>query len=308
MPGKPVNRRALLSVADKTGLTDFAKALHQLDIDLIATGKTAKLLQQHNIPVTEITDVTHFPEILDGRVKTLHPHIHAGILARRGIDDSTLKQYHITPIDFVIVNLYPFQETIAKKNCAFEQAIEQIDIGGLTLLRAAAKNHRHVTVVVNPQDYTWILNTIREQGDTHLLQRQQLAAKVFAHTATYDSVIAQYFAQQMQTNDHPCPEIINLHFEKSMALRYGENPQQQAASYRDITQNKTNLLNAHLLQGKPLSYNNMIDSDAALAIVMGMNTENITTCAIIKHATPCGIAQANTMEEAYLNALACDPV
>jgi len=306
MPGKPVIRRALISVSDKTGLTDLATALHQLGIDLIATGGTAKLLQQHHIPITEVSDVTGFPEIMNGRVKTLHPHIHAGILARRGVDEETLAQHHITPIDLIIVNLYPFQQTIAKADCTFEQAIEQIDIGGPTMLRAAAKNHAHVTVVVDPNDYPTLLESMKTHGNTSLAQRKQLAAKVFQHTAHYDQAISAYFAKQINQQNEACPDQLQLDYQQSQSLRYGENPQQAAASYIDPKQNGNTLLNATQHQGKPLSYNNMVDSDAALAIATGMG--DTTTCAIIKHATPCGIGQAEQLEDAYLKALACDPV
>ena len=221
----PPIKRALLSASDKGGLAVFASGLHQLGIEIIATGGTAALLEKHNIPVIKIADVTGFPEIMNGRVKTLHPKIHGGLLGRRGTDDATMQEHDITPIDLLVVNLYPFQQTVAKPDCSFEDAIENIDIGGPTMLRAAAKNHRDVTVIVDPNDYQSVLDEINNQGHTTPDTRRQLAEKAFAHTATYDTAIAAYLINE---TDH---ENKHLDLHKKATLRYGENPHQAAALY-----------------------------------------------------------------------------
>lgn len=288
-------RRALISVSDKTHLIEFAKALVTADIEILATGGTAHLLMQHQIPVTEVSAYTGFPEILDGRVKTLHPKILGGVLARRGIDDATLKTHDINTIDLVIVNLYPFEEN---------KTIETIDIGGPTLIRSAAKNYEHVTIVVDPSDYEMIIRELSQKGDTESTTRHHLAQKAFDHTARYDSLIAAHFASPREL-----PLVFHPYYEQTSALRYGENPQQSAAFYRIKTcshQLNGTLGNAALLQGKPLSYNNMIDADAALACAQALDP-SMPGCAIIKHATPCGVAQAASLHEAYEKAYATDP-
>ncbi len=300
MTTKPSIKRALLSTSDKEGLVVFASELRRLGIEIIATGGTAAVLEKNNIPVIKIADITGFPEIMDGRVKTLHPKIHGGLLGRRGIDDATMQEHDILPIDLLVVNLYPFQQTIAKPGCRFEEAIEQIDIGGPTMLRAAAKNHRDVTVLVDPADYPSILLEIQSQGQTSPETRRRLAEKAFAHTATYDTAIVGYLMEASST-DTP-----TLTLKKKADLRYGENPHQSAASY--ITKMLPNsLAEAEQKQGKPLSFNNLVDSDAALNAVRALDAKD-PACVIVKHATPCGVAQGRSLEEAYLRALATDPI
>ena len=288
-------RRALISVSDKTNLLEFAQTLVSHQIEILATGGTATLLMQHNIPVTEVSAYTGFPEILDGRVKTLHPKILGGILARRGIDDTTLATHDINPIDLVIVNLYPFEAN---------KTIETIDIGGPTLIRSAAKNYADVTVVVDPTDYNTILDALTKHSDTYLTLRHQLAQKAFAHTARYDSIIAAHFAASDEL-----PLVFHPYYEQTIALRYGENPQQKAAFYREKSPSHApngTLGNAELLQGKPLSYNNMVDADAALACAQALDP-TIPGCVIVKHATPCGVAHATSLQDAYEKAFSTDP-
>ena len=303
--------RALISVSDKSNLVAFAQALQQLNIEILATGGTAQQLKDNGINITDVSAHTGFPEIMDGRVKTLHPKIHGGILARRGLDDETLAAHDITPIDLVVVNLYPFQQTIAKPTTDLATAIENIDIGGPTMLRSAAKNHEYVTVIVDPHDYQTVIDELKQSGDTQLYTRRHLAQKTFAHTAHYDSVIASYLAQQciLENNpaNHPLPESFQPQYRKTLALRYGENPHQAAAFYRDNDNTEINgtLGHATTLQGKPLSYNNMVDTDAALACVQGLDATQ-PGCVIVKHATPCGVAQAPTLCEAYQKAFSTD--
>lgn len=304
-------QRALLSVSDKSHLVEFAQKLIDQNIQILATGGTARLLKENNIPLTDVSDHTGFPEIMDGRVKTLHPKIHGGILARRGIDDHTLESHDIAPIDLVIVNLYPFSSTIAKPDCTLADAIENIDIGGPTMLRSAAKNHEYVTVIVDPSDYDIVAEEIKNRGDTSLATRRRLAQKTFAHTASYDRTIADYLHMQCKAEDNPTttefPEQLSLHATKIQDLRYGENPHQAAAFYRDGNASSPNgtLGQATLIQGKPLSYNNIVDADAALRCAQGLDN-NQPGCAIIKHATPCGVAQADNAETAYQKAFATD--
>ncbi len=288
---------ALLSVSDKTNLLPFANALIELNITILATGGTASFLKANRIPLTEISDYTGFPEIMDGRVKTLHPKIYGGILARRGIDDAILEEHHIPFIDIVVVNLYPFQKT---------KTIEHIDIGGPTLLRAAAKNHDYVTAIVDPKDYIKIIDELKISGHTELSTRRYLAQKIFAHTASYDAAIANYFAKPATS---PFPDVYQPTYRKAFDLRYGENPHQEAVFYRENNDSSPDgtLAQATLLQGKPLSYNNMIDANAALACVQGLDP-SLPGCAIIKHATPCGVAQASTLLDAYQKAFSTDPL
>jgi phosphoribosylaminoimidazolecarboxamide formyltransferase/IMP cyclohydrolase len=295
--------RALISVSDKSGIVDFCRTLNQLGIEILSTGGTAKTLAEHHIPVTEVSDYTGFPEMMDGRVKTLHPKVHGGILGRRGIDEAVMAANGILPIDMVVVNLYPFAATIAKPGCDFETAIENIDIGGPTMLRAAAKNHADVAVVVNPEDYALILaelsaNANQLGGQT----RFQLAVKCFAHTASYDTQIADYLGK---LNGTAFPETLNLQFEHHQALRYGENPHQNAAFYREKAPVSGTLAAAKQLQGKELSYNNIADADAALECVKAFT--DLPTCVIVKHANPCGVAQADDNLGAYNLAYQTDP-
>ncbi len=294
---KPSIKRALISTSNKKGLAAFASQLHQLGIELIATGGTASHLRQAQIPVIDVQELTEFPEIMGGRVKTLHPKIHGGLLARRGIDDAVLIEQNITPIDLVIVNLYPFQKVISSAHCTQNEAVENIDIGGPTMIRAAAKNHDYVTVIIDPQDYSKVIEEIEKQGNTFIKTRQYLAQKAFAHTAEYDTAIAHYFMNQAEAN-------LNLTLKKKMELRYGENPHQKATLY---TQKKQigSLTEAKQWQGKPLSFNNLMDSHAALSCLRALG-ENTPSCVIVKHATPCGAAQGNTLKAAYLKALATD--
>jgi phosphoribosylaminoimidazolecarboxamide formyltransferase/IMP cyclohydrolase len=304
-------RRALLSVSDKTGLVEFAHRLNQLGIELIATDGSAKLLRDQNIPVTPIAEYTNFPEMMDGRVKTLHPKIYGGLLGRRGVDDAVMQQHDIPEIDLLIANLYPFAATIAKKNCQLKQAIEQIDIGGPAMLRAAAKNYQHVTVIIDPADYQLVLTAINAQQMPPLKLRQQLAKKVFTHTSEYDRMIANYLQQQEKpaqtsTEHNAFAAIYQPTFILQQELRYGENPHQAAALYHLPQRSENSLAAACLLQGKALSYNNMIDADCALNCVQELAPQQ-AACVIVKHATPCGIAQGKTPQEAYQKAYQCDP-
>lgn len=294
-------QRALISVSDKEGLVDFATQLNQRGIELIATGGTADLLQKNNIPTLPISEYTGFPEIMNGRVKTLHPKIYGGLLGRRGKDDAVMQQQEILPIDLLVVNLYPFAATIAKENCRMDEAIEQIDIGGPAMLRAAAKNFQDVTVVVDPKDYSEVLQAIDEKQATPLTLRQRLAQKVFMHTSEYDRMIANY----LQNDTQEFPAIYQPQFNLQQTLRYGENPHQKAAFYRLPEKNHGTLATANLLQGKQLSYNNMIDADCALSLVRSLDPQK-SACVIIKHATPCGVAQGDNPLEAYQKAHSSD--
>lgn len=295
--------RALVSVSDKSGIVDFCRELSQLGIEILSTGGTAKTLAEHNIPVTEVSDYTGFPEMMDGRVKTLHPKVHGGILGRRGIDDAVMAANGISPIDMVVVNLYPFEQTIAKPDCDLETAIENIDIGGPTMIRAAAKNHTDVAVIVNPADYAATLAELK--GNDNSLTRQtrfHLALTSFEHTARYDAAIATYLGN---INGTRFPETLNLQFYRSQTMRYGENPHQNAAFYREKTPASGTIAAANQLQGKELSYNNIADADAALECVKSFNDK--PTCVIVKHANPCGVAQADDILAAYDKAYATDP-
>ncbi len=295
--------RALVSVSDKTGIVEFCRTLNQLGIEILSTGGTFKELTENNITAIEVSDYTGFPEMMDGRVKTLHPKIHGGILARRGIDDAVMAENAIHAIDMVVVNLYPFEATIAKPDCDFETAIENIDIGGPTMIRAAAKNHADVAIVVNPSDYVEILQELNENnaalsGATRL----NLALKSFEHTARYDTSIATYLSG---LNNVQFPETLNLQFYQQQTLRYGENPHQNAAFYVEKNLVVGTIANATQLQGKALSYNNIADADAALECVKTFTEK--PTCVIVKHANPCGVAQSDTLLTAYDLAYATDP-
>ncbi|RIZ67043.1 MAG: bifunctional phosphoribosylaminoimidazolecarboxamide formyltransferase/IMP cyclohydrolase PurH [Methylococcales bacterium] len=295
--------RALISVSDKSGIVDFCRELHQLGIELLSTGGTAKALMEAHIPVTEVSDYTGFPEMMDGRVKTLHPKVHGGILGRRGIDDAIMAANAIKPIDMVVVNLYPFEQTIANPECNFETAIENIDIGGPTMIRAAAKNHADVAIIVNPDDYASILAELK-QADNKLSAKTRfnLALKSFEHTARYDTAIATYLGK---LNEVVFPDTLNLQFYHNQALRYGENPHQSAAFYREKAAAAGTIAAAQQHQGKELSYNNIVDADAALECVKTFNDK--PTCVIVKHANPCGVAQADSLLDAYDKAYATDP-
>jgi phosphoribosylaminoimidazolecarboxamide formyltransferase/IMP cyclohydrolase len=295
--------RALISVSDKTGVVEFCRGLQQLGIELLSTGGTAKILAENNIPVLEVSDYTGFPEMMDGRVKTLHPKVHGGILARRGVDDAVMAANGIQPIDMVVVNLYPFEQTIAKPDCDFETAIENIDIGGPTMIRAAAKNHNDVAIVVDPEDYSAILAELQQNaGQLAQQTRFNLALKSFEHTANYDTAIAAYLSKLNQVQ---FPATLNLQFQHSQALRYGENPHQNAAFYSEKNPGTGTIAAAKQLQGKELSYNNIADADAALECVKSFTDK--PTCVIVKHANPCGVAQAENIFTAYDLAYQTDP-
>ena len=302
-------RQALISVSDKSGLVEFARGLARFNFRILSTGGTAKLLAENDVPVTEVSDYTGFPEMLDGRVKTLHPKIHGGLLARRDVPAhmAAIKQAGIEPIDLVVVNLYPFAQTVARPGCALEEAIENIDIGGPTMLRSAAKNHSGVAVVVDPADYPRVLEEMgRSGGAISAGTRFALAKKVFAHTAAYDAAISNYLTGLGADGKRmEFPERLTLQFEKLQDMRYGENPHQSAAFYRDGTPVAGGLAGYRQLQGKELSYNNIADSDAAWECV---KTFGEPACVIIKHANPCGVAVAKTLRDAYARAFATDPV
>ncbi|MEX3582738.1 MAG: bifunctional phosphoribosylaminoimidazolecarboxamide formyltransferase/IMP cyclohydrolase [Burkholderia sp.] len=304
-------KQALLSVSDKTGIVEFATALSQQGVKLLSTGGTAKLLAEADLPVAEVADYTGFPEILDGRVKTLHPKVHGGILARRDLPEhmQALDAHGIPTIDLLVVNLYPFVATIAKDDCKLADAIENIDIGGPTMLRSAAKNHRDVTVIVDPADYAVVLKEMKANGNTVGYPTNfRLATKVFAHTAQYDGAITNYLTSLTEDLQHatrqPYPTTLNLAFDKVQDLRYGENPHQSAVFYRDLAALAGSLANYNQLQGKKLSYNNIADSDAAWECV---KTFDAPACVIIKHANPCGVAVGSDAAAAYAKAFQTDP-
>lgn len=298
-------RRALISVSDKSGIAEFASALHSMGVEILSTGGTFNLLQQHDIPVVEVSEHTGFPEMMSGRVKTLHPKIHGGILARRGIDEEVMQQNAIVPIDLVVVNLYPFAATVAKPECTREDAIENIDIGGPTMVRSAAKNHQSVTIIVNSDDYAGVLSEMQtNEGATSHATRFNLAIKAFEHTAAYDGAIANHFGTQVSGGSSSFPRTFNTQFIKAQDLRYGENPHQQAAFYREATTSETGIASARQLQGKELSFNNIADTDAALETVKLFTAP---TCVIVKHANPCGVASDTTIASAYQKAFTTDP-
>ncbi len=297
-------RRALLSVSDKSGVIELARALINHKIELLSTGGTAKLLTEASIPVREVASYTGFPEIMAGRVKTLHPRIHGGLLGRRGTDDAVMQQHGIEPIDLLVVNLYPFAATIAKPDCSYDDAVENIDIGGPAMLRAAAKNHSDVTVLVDPADYAGVLDELAKSGGTTLATRSRLAAKCYAHTAAYDSMVAGYLNAQHDVATERFPATLALQFNKAMELRYGENPHQRGAFYRNPAARGASVGNARILQGKELSYNNIADADAAIECVRQFET---AACVIVKHANPCGVALGADNFEAYDRAYRTDP-
>jgi len=293
--------RALLSVSDKRGIVDFARQLVELRWEIVSTGGTAEALRREGIPVVLVEQVTGFPEMMDGRVKTLHPKVHGGLLARRDNsgDLAAMQQHGITPIDLVAVNLYPFRETVAKPATTFAQAIEQIDIGGPSMLRSAAKNHQSVIVIVDPDDYPSIITRLKD-GGVAVNERQALAAKVFAHTAAYDAAILAYLSRSQES----LPPTLSLVLERQQPLRYGENPHQRAALY--VT-DEYGIRNVNQLHGKELSFNNLLDVDAAvMAVAPWQGRDSRAACVIIKHTTPCGIALGRNAADAYARALATD--
>jgi len=289
--------RALISVSDKTGITEFAQALSARGVELLSTGGTCKLLREAGLTVVEVSDHTGFPEMMDGRVKTLHPKIHGGILGRRGTDDDVMAKHEIPPIDLVVVNLYPFEATVARPDCSLEDAVENIDIGGPTMVRAAAKNHKDVTIVVSAADYPRLIGELdQHDGHTTLQTRFDLAIRAYEHTAAYDGMIANHFGCLTEGGSESYPRTFNLQLHKVQEMRYGENPHQRAAFYREATQREVGISAAEQLQGKALSYNNVADTDAALECV---KTFEDPACVIVKHANPCGVAVAADLLTAY---------
>lgn len=299
-------QRALISVSDKTGVVEMAKGLAALGAEILSTGGTAKTLREAGVAVTDVAAYTGSPEILDGRVKTLHPKVHGGLLGRRSVPSHVeqMKQHHIGPIDVVVVNLYPFEATIAKSDCSFEEAIENIDIGGPSMLRSAAKNHDDVLVVVDPADYGRVLEAARSGSASHELRRE-LAMKVFQHTARYDSLIAGYLERQVTGPDTKFPRMLSLQFERMETLRYGENPHQQGAFYRELHAAEPSVSNGKILHGKAMSYNNFLDANSALELAKEFDR---TAVVIVKHNNPCGVALGATSVEAYVKARETDPI
>jgi phosphoribosylaminoimidazolecarboxamide formyltransferase/IMP cyclohydrolase len=301
---KPI-KRALISVSDKTGILDIARALSERRIEILSTGGTYRLLKDNDIPVTEVSSYTGFPEMMDGRVKTLHPKIHGGILARRGTDDAVMAEHGIDAIDLVLVNLYPFENTVANPDCSLEDAVENIDIGGPTIVRAAAKNHRDVAIVVNTEDYPSILDELNaNDGQLSYETRFDLAIKAYEHTAAYDGAIANYFGKKVPGGNEHFPRTYNSQFVKAQDMRYGENPHQNSAFYVEKNLSGASIATARQLQGKALSYNNIADTDAALETVRLFDEP---ACVIVKHANPCGVAIADSIGEAYERAFVTDP-
>lgn len=298
-------KRALISVSDKAGIVDFAQELQALGWDIISTGGTKKALDEAGLDTIAIDDVTGFPEMMDGRVKTLHPNIHGGLLARRDLDShlQAAKDNKIELIDLVVVNLYPFKETILKPDVTYAEAVENIDIGGPSMLRSAAKNHASVTVIVDPTDYAVVLDEFKASGETTYETRQRLAAKVYRHTAAYDALIADYFTTQVGETK---PEKLTITYDLKQPMRYGENPQQDADFYQSAIPTDYSIASAKQLNGKELSFNNIRDADAAIRIIRDFT--NKPTVVALKHMNPCGIGQADTIEGAWDNAYAADPV
>ncbi|ELP6736041.1 bifunctional phosphoribosylaminoimidazolecarboxamide formyltransferase/IMP cyclohydrolase [Vibrio vulnificus] len=306
-------RRALISVSDKTGIVEFAQALAERGVDILSTGGTARLLAEQGIAVTEVSDYTGFPEMMDGRVKTLHPKVHGGVLGRRGQDDEVMAKHGINPIDMVVVNLYPFAETVAKEGCALADAVENIDIGGPTMVRSAAKNHKDVTIVVNASDYHRVITEMDANDKSLTLEtRFDLAIAAFEHTAAYDGMIANYFGTMVPSygenkegdEESKFPRTFNQQFIKKQDMRYGENSHQAAAFYVEANPQEASVATARQIQGKALSYNNIADTDAALECVKEFNEP---ACVIVKHANPCGVALGKNILEAYNRAYQTDP-
>ncbi|USD32765.1 MULTISPECIES: bifunctional phosphoribosylaminoimidazolecarboxamide formyltransferase/IMP cyclohydrolase [Vibrio] len=306
-------RRALISVSDKTGIVEFVQALAERGVDILSTGGTARLLAEQGINVTEVSDYTGFPEMMDGRVKTLHPKVHGGVLGRRGQDDDVMEKHGIKPIDMVVVNLYPFAETVAKEGCTLADAVENIDIGGPTMVRSAAKNHKDVTIVVNAHDYDRVISEMDANETSLTLEtRFDLAIAAFEHTASYDGMIANYFGTMVPSygenkegdEESKFPRTFNQQFKKKQDMRYGENSHQAAAFYVEANPEEASVSTARQIQGKALSYNNIADTDAALECVKEFNEP---ACVIVKHANPCGVALGKDILEAYNRAYQTDP-
>ncbi|MFG0886557.1 bifunctional phosphoribosylaminoimidazolecarboxamide formyltransferase/IMP cyclohydrolase [Vibrio sp. CJQ_6] len=306
-------RRALISVSDKTGIVEFAKALSERGVDILSTGGTARLLAEQGIAVTEVSDYTGFPEMMDGRVKTLHPKVHGGILGRRGQDDEVMNTHAINPIDMVVVNLYPFAQTVANPNCTLADAVENIDIGGPTMVRSAAKNHKDVTIIVNASDYDRVITEMDANEKSLTLDtRFDLAIAAFEHTAAYDGMIANYFGTMVPSYGEnkegdeasKFPRTFNQQFIKKQDMRYGENSHQDAAFYVEANPEEASVSTARQIQGKALSYNNIADTDAALECVKEFAEP---ACVIVKHANPCGVALGGDILEAYNRAYQTDP-
>jgi len=298
-------RRALISVSDKSGILELAKSLVERGVELLSTGGTYKLLKDHKLAVTEVSEHTGFPEMMAGRVKTLHPKIHGGILGRRGQDDEVMAEHQIDPIDLVVVNLYPFQQTIAKDDCTLEMAIENIDIGGPAMVRSCAKNHAFTTILVNTSDYQQVLDEMdANQGAVSQKTRFNLAVKAYEHTAAYDSAIANYLGRLAEGGNEDFPRTFNSQFIKRQDMRYGENPHQKAAFYVEQQATEASVATAKVLQGKELSYNNVADTDAAFECVKAFQEP---ACVIVKHANPCGVAVADQLKSAYDLAFKTDP-
>ncbi len=303
---KPI-RRALISVSDKTNLLPFAQTLEKAGVELLSTGGTAALLRDNGLAVTEVSDYTGFPEMMDGRVKTLHPKVHGGILGRRGTDDEVMKAHGIQPIDLIVINLYPFEQATADPDCTLANAIENIDIGGPAMLRAAAKNYTDVTVIVDQADYARVSEMLaKHDGATTEALRFELSAKTYAHTAAYDGRVANYLGsvKDGQKTDN-FPLTFNQQFHLKQGMRYGENPHQRAAFYVDSKANETSISTAIQHQGKALSYNNIGDTDAALECLKQFDEQ--PACVIVKHANPCGVAHGENLHEAYQRAYSTDP-
>ena len=298
--------RALVSVSDKAGIVEFARALHDLGVEILSTGGTAGRIREAGVPVIEVSSYTGFPEMMDGRVKTLHPRIHGGLLARRDTDSEAMREHGIAGIDLLVVNLYPFEQTVARPDCDLATAIENIDIGGPAMLRAAAKNHAWVTVVVDSGDYGAVLEELRTGGAVTPATRFRLAAKAFEHTARYDGAIASYLGARDGTDSPPSafPRTLNLQYAKSQEMRYGENPHQGAAFYVEHAVGQASVASARQLQGKALSFNNVADTDAALECVKSFEEP---ACVIVKHANPCGVAVGDRIRDAYNRAFKTDP-
>ena len=298
--------RALVSVSDKTGIVEFAAALHELGVEIISTGGTAKRLGDSGVPVIEVSEHTGFPELMDGRVKTLHPKIHGGLLARRDADAGAMREHRIDAIDLLVVNLYPFEQTIARPGCDLSSAIENIDIGGPAMLRAAAKNLAWVTVVVDAADYGEVLAELRAGGEVAPATRFHLATKAFEHTARYDGMIASYLGARDGSDALPgvFPRTLNLQYARAQEMRYGENPHQRAALYVEHAATEASAATARQLQGKALSFNNVADTDAALECVKAFDDP---ACVIVKHANPCGVAIGGRIRDAYDRAFSTDP-
>lgn len=297
-------KRALISVFDKTGIVDFAKSLDSLGWQIISTGGTSKKLKEEGIQVQDISDLTRFPECFDGRVKTLHPNVEGGILAIRDNENhqKQMSELGVEPIDIVVCNLYPFKQTVLKPGVSHEEIIENIDIGGPTMIRAAAKNYKFVTVITDPEDYPKVIEELQTNGETSASTKEMLAAKVFIHTAHYDALIADYFSERLEIAS---PKTLTLTYEKKQDLRYGENPHQSATFYTSIKGTKGTLTSAIQLHGKELSYNNIGDTDGALEVLKEFDEPTIVAA---KHANPCGVGSADTLLEAYKKAYEADPI